>query len=106
MSRNQRFIDASRKRAQLNRKLLVPDATRDNWPVCLTCGQPVDATELKNVNAFSCELWAKHHGAEDWHRVDFPFRIEGDPLEDDRANWAIQRAMKDACFFDPAQPAK
>jgi hypothetical protein len=103
--RHKQFLVQTRKRAKLNRELLTPYA-KPNWPICLTCGREVDAVEMKDVTATSVEIWARHHGAEDFHKVVFPFRIEGDPLADDRANWAIQSAMRDASFFDPNEVKK
>lgn len=87
--------------------LLLPGGQQaENWPLCMTCGRPVDAAELKDVNAFSCVIYAKHHGAEDWYKVNFPFRVEGDPLQDERANATIQAAMRAGQFFDPRIPSK
>lgn len=100
-----KFLDHARQRAQLNRGVLSPHV-RANWPICMTCGREVDAVDLKNINRTSVEIWARHHGAEDFYRVEFPFPLDGDPLDDDRNNWALQRAMKDGSFFDPTRPAK
>jgi hypothetical protein len=101
------FMDMVRKAAQVNRYIIVPgERTQRNWPLCLTCGREVEASELKNVNATSIEVWARCHGQEDFCRILFPFRIEGDPLEDERANWAIKRAMADFSPFDPTVPSK
>jgi hypothetical protein len=74
--------------------------------MCLTCLKDVEAAELKDFNAESCEVWARCHGAEDFMVVRFPFRLEGNPMEDERANFAIRRAMADAAFFDPRKPSK
>lgn len=80
--------------------------TSRNWPLCLTCGREVEAVDLKNVNASSMEIWAScsHRGEkvppdEDYYRVVFPFRIDGDVLEDERANSFLKRAMHDFCPF-------
>jgi hypothetical protein len=103
------FADVQAEKAHLRRqgKLLLPGGhIAENWPLCMTCGRMVDAAELKDVNAFGCVIYAKHHGAEDYYKVTFPFRIEGDPLTDERANAVIQRAMRDGQFFDPTIPKK
>lgn len=70
-----------------------------NFPFCESCKKSVDKADLKNVNATSVEIWVHCHGKEDYCRIEFPFRIEGDPLEDERANWAIKRAMADYVAF-------
>ena len=62
--------------------------------------------ELKNANNWSVELWARCHGQEDFYTVKFPFRIEGDPLQDERANDNIRIALNAFTPFDPTQPAK
>lgn len=80
--------------------------TNRKWPLCMTCGREVDAVELKNVNGHSIEIWATHHGKEDFYRIEFPFRIEGDPLEDQHANDLIQHAMNSAVMFDPYKVLK
>ena len=105
--RSRGFIEQVRQAADVNRIWLPPGSrTSRNWPLCLTCGREVEAAELKNVNQISCEIWARCHGQEDHYTVKFPFRIEGDPLEDERANWAIGRAMGDFTPFDPTVPPK
>lgn len=109
--REKGFIEQVRQSAREN-KLWTPDGditnmrTQRSWPLCLTCGREVEAAELKNVSQVSCEIWARcsHRGtkepaAEDWYKVRFPFRIDGDPLEDERANISIKRAMHDFCPF-------
>lgn len=103
------FVDIQQEKAALRRqgKLILPGGQQaENWPLCMTCGRPVDAAELKDVNAHGCVIWAKHHGQEDYYKVTFPFRIEGDPVDDERANLVIQRAMRDGQFFDPRIPKK
>lgn len=109
--RSRGFIDLQREKAGLRRRaggtLIVPGGQQvENWPLCLTCGRPVDSAELKDVNRHSATIWASHHGQEDYYKVTFPFRIEGDPLDDERANLVIQRAMRDGTFFDPTVPKK
>lgn len=111
------FLDQIRKKA--HQKLIITPTdeingptTNSNWPRCLTCFQEVEAVHLGNVTATGCEIVAKcthlkepddaSHVFEDHYKVRFPFRIEGDPLEDDRAGWAIKRAMADFCPFEPA----
>lgn len=86
------------RRAKLAKQFSV-SIQGHTWPHCETCQKSVDAADLKNVNATSLEIWVKCHGKEDFCRIEFPFRIQGDPLEDDRANWAIKRAMADYCAF-------
>lgn len=62
----------------------------------------MEAVELKNANNHSIELWARCHGAEDYYRVEFPYRLDnGDPMEDQNINDHIQIAMKSFCPFDP-----
>lgn len=111
------FIEQVRQSANANRIWTAPgQRIRRNWPLCLTCGADVDSVELANANQLSVEIVAKcRHISktasdeeyertkpfEDYYRVVFPFRIEGDPLKDDRANWAVNRAMGDFCAFDP-----
>lgn len=99
--RKKNWLEQVRQKAVTNRRRIwVPEQdTNTNWPVCLTCGKEVDAVSLENVSAFSCEILAKCHGKEDFYIVNFPYRIDGDVLEDDRANWAIKRAMSDFCAF-------
>lgn len=102
-----KFADLIREAAHTQRKadeeLWFPEGTRTmrTWPVCLTCRTEVEAAELKNFCMTSVEIWARCHGKEDFYKVFFPFRIDGDPIEDERANWAIKRALHDGVFFDP-----
>lgn len=106
--KHHRFLDQVQQSAAANRGLFLPDGSRTqrNWPLCLTCLKDVEAAEAKDWNQESVEVWARCHGAEDFFRVVFPFRIEGDPMEDERANFALRRAMADACLFDPTKPSK
>lgn len=109
--RDKGFIEQVRESAHVNR-IWTPDGslegmrTQRNWPLCLTCGREVESVELKNVNQVSCEIWAScsHRGdkdppEEDYYKIRFPFRIDGDPLEDERANIVIKRAIHDFCPF-------
>lgn len=99
--RSKNFLDQVRQKAADNkRRIWVPsERTSTNWPVCLTCGKEVDAAKLEDIGPFGCEIRVECHGQQDYYKVKFPFRIEGDVLEDDRANWAIKRAMSDFCAF-------
>lgn len=109
--RDVKFIEQVREAAHQNRIWTPKDPLRDlrtnrNWPLCLTCGREVEAVDLRNLNATSVEIWAQcsHRGekeppAEDYYRVVFPFRIEGDPMEDERYNSIVKRAMGDFCPF-------
>jgi hypothetical protein len=106
------LADQLRKSAQVNRDIVLPSGQRTyrSWPLCLTCFKEVDSAELVNVNSVSCEILAKctHKDTspnarvyEDYYRVKFPTRCDGDPLADERNNWAIKRAMHDFCPFNP-----
>lgn len=102
------FTEQLRKSAKLNRSIVLPSGQRTNrtWPLCMTCFKEVSACELRDVSPTGCEIWARcDHGTgtdhEDYHRVKFPARTDGDPLADDRNNWQLKRAMHDACFFEP-----
>lgn len=114
--REKKFIDQVQEAAHENRIWMPPTdggiedlrhlRTSRNWPLCLTCGREVEAVDLKNVNATSFEVWAScsHKGHknppdEDYYRVVFPFRIEGDVMADERANTFLKRAMHDFCPF-------
>lgn len=109
--RDIKFIEQVQEAAHQNRIWTPQDELMDmrtsrNWPLCLTCGREVDSCELKNANQTSVELWAScsHRGernppAEDYYRVVFPFRIDGDVLDDERANGFLKRAMHDFCPF-------
>ncbi len=95
--------------AKVNRDIILPSGHRTyrTWPLCMTCFKEVDACELKDVCQTSCEIVSRcSHGTdkvyEDSYKVIFNFRTEGDPLEDERANWAIKRAMHDQCPFNTA----
>ncbi len=108
--REVKFIEQVQEAAHQNR-IWTPDGvdnlrTFRSWPLCLTCGREVDAVDLKNVNSHSIDIWAScsHRGEknppdEDWYKVVFPFRVEGDPLSDERANTFLKRAMHDFCPF-------
>ncbi len=99
--RNKSFINQVQQKAADNRRRIWSpgERTSNDWPICLQCGKEVDAAQLENVNQLSCEIRVKCHGKEDFYRVNFPYRIDGDVLSDDRANWAIKRAMADFCAF-------
>lgn len=109
---------AIRQAAKLNRdrqkrQIVVPagtDHNRPNWPSCLTCGRGVDSCKLENVNAKGCEIRVIcYHGTdspkEDAIKVvwDVPRHdaLDTDILEDKNVGWAIKRAMRDYCAFDP-----
>lgn len=104
--RSKNFIDAVRQSAAVNRDWQPHDGVTDlrtsrTWPLCLTCGREVDHVEVKNVNNWGFELWAscshretKDPPAEDYMRIKFPFRIEGDVMADDRANIILGAAMR------------
>lgn len=109
--REKKFIDQIRE-AKRHNELWVPQdqlldiRTSRNWPLCLTCGREVDASEVKNVNQWGFELWAQcsHRGEknppeEDYYRVVFPFRIDGDVMANEIANTYLRRAMHDFCPF-------
>lgn len=107
--KHEKWIEAVMKSARRERGLYLPpgERTRRSWPLCMTCNREVEAVELKNVNSTSCELWARCHGGqEDYYKVIFPFRLEGDPLENEDANFAVASAMKAAVMFDPTKPSK
>lgn len=106
--KNKKFGLQIREAAKVNKSIWLPPGQRTyrSWPLCLTCRKEVEAVELKNVNSVSAEIWARCHGAEDYYRVDFPCHIEGDVFGDDRANWAIKRAMHDFCPFNPCHEDK
>lgn len=96
-----------REAAHHNRTMVFApgERTRRSWPLCLTCGREVDAAEIKNVNSTSCEIWARHHGKEDFYKVtwDVPVLKSTDEiLEDLNVGWAIKRAMADGTFFNPS----
>ncbi len=99
---------ANERAAERGEGLYLPEGTRTyrSWPLCNTCGREVEATELKNWNANGVEIWAKCHGAEDWQFIEWPARIDGDPLKDQRANDCIRTAMMTACLFDPTKILK
>lgn len=109
--RNKGFIEQVRQAKRVNDLWLPHDPLEDmrtsrNWPLCLTCGREVEAVDLKNVNSTGIDIWAScsHRGeknppAEDYYRVTFPFRIDGDVLADERANTFLKRAMHDFCPF-------
>ncbi len=96
---NKKLIDAVRQKAWDNRNgIFRPRVAGDipaNWPVCGTCGQDVDAVELKNRNTEGVELWAKCHGAEDWYTIKFPYSIpESDASGEKVVNDHIRMAMR------------
>lgn len=98
--KTENLIQNVRKSAAYERQFTGLRTSR-RWPLCQTCGREVEAVELKNINSHSIELWAKHHGKEDFMRIEFPYRIEGDPLVDEQANAQIRQAMTSAVMFDP-----
>jgi hypothetical protein len=106
----QKLVAAIRKSAAIERQaerkegLFLPEGTRTyrSWPLCLTCGREVEAVEMKNANSKGVEIWARcHGGAEDWQFIEWPARIDGDPLKDQRANDCIRTALLSAVMFDP-----
>jgi hypothetical protein len=117
------WVDDIRQRAYEERtRVIVPgQRTSRNWPLCLTCGRDVDAAGIRDLNRLSVEIWAKckhlskdasdveyemAKSFEDYYKVNFPFRLEEDPVKDERVQGIIQRAMGDATFFDPTRPPK
>jgi hypothetical protein len=105
--RSKSFLQQAKQARAVNGIYLPPGMrTSRKWPLCLTCGREVEAVEMKDCNQHSVELWARCHGAEDFYRVEFGFRVEGDPMEDERANWAVAAAMRDFCPFDPNKVPK
>lgn len=105
---HRKLIEEISKSAHRERGLWLPEGQRTSrtMPVCMTCGTEVEAVELKNCNAWSVELWARCHGQEDFYTVKFPFRMEGNPLEDERANANIKLAINSFMPFDPTKPEK
>jgi hypothetical protein len=103
--KKQSLEETIKRGARARHGLIVPgQATKRNWPLCMTCGRDVEATELKNINSKSCEIWARCHGAEDYIRIewDVPVRdVSVDPMEDKNNGWAVRRAMGDWVPFDP-----
>lgn len=109
--RNKEFLEQVQQANRVNKLWTPHDSLLDlrtsrNWPLCLTCGREVEAVDLKNVNQLGFEIWAScsHRGeksqpAEDYYKVSFPFRIDGDVLSDKRANTFLKRAMHDFCPF-------
>lgn len=109
--REKGFIEQVRQSAHENRIWTPLDDIEDlrttrTWPLCLTCGREVEACEMKDISSKGIVVWAScsHRGNknppdEDWYRVTFPFRIEGDVLSDERANTFLRRAMHDFCPF-------
>jgi hypothetical protein len=109
--REVKFFDRVQEANRLNKVWLPDDPLEDarttrNWPLCLTCGREVEAVDLRNVSAGSVEIWAScshrdklSRPAEDYYRVVFPFRIDGDVLADGTANDFLKRAMHDFCPF-------
>jgi hypothetical protein len=105
--KNKKLFEQIRQSAAHHRKIdagqavIIGHRTSRKWPLCLTCGKEVDAVEMRDVSNNGAELWAQCHGKEDFYKVRFPFRIDGDVMEDERANWYVQRAMHDFCPFNP-----
>lgn len=66
------------------------------WPLCLTCGRPVDSEELvegeEQVTTFA-KVLVKHHGAEELRTFDF-----GSTNWDDHD---LRQFMASADWFDP-----
>lgn len=104
MSGQRHLIDNVRKTAWATRNgLFVPRVEGDvqtNFPRCLTCLREVEATELKNFNRHSVELWARCHGKEDFYKVEFPFDIGGWDMESEQVQDNIRAAMR-TTFFNP-----
>lgn len=74
------------------------DMRHNNWPVCKTCRQDVEAVEMRNRNTKGVEIWARCHGKEDWFQLTFPFDIP----EDDRIDDHIRLALRSFQPFDPS----
>ena len=99
------YVESVREASRAS-KIIIPGQEHritSNWPLCLTCRADVEASELKDVSRTGATIWARCHGKEDYYRVMFPFPVEGDPLEDERSNVVINRAMHDGVFFDPTK---
>jgi hypothetical protein len=103
---SKKLLEAVRQSAHQNRIWTPHRQTHRSWPLCLTCGREVEAVELKHVNAHGCELWAKCHGAEDFYKITFPYRVDGDPMADQTCNDNIRAAMLAFTPFDPTKPSK
>lgn len=91
------------EKATRSRLIVVPGSVEENWPQCLTCGESVDACDLKHVSSKGCEIVAKHHGAEDSIKVtwDIPVRDMTKDLQDDvNIGWAVKRSLRDWGAFD------
>ena len=101
------LVHQIRKSAEQNRIWTPGRKTQRSWPLCMTCGSEVEATELKNANSHSVELWARCHGAEDYYTIEFPYQLDaGDPMADPRVNDHIKSAMLSFTPFDPTIPKK
>ncbi len=104
---NKKLLDAVRQTAwDRTHGLYVPRTegdVRTNWPRCMTCGQDVEAVELKNRNTEGVELWARCHGSEDWYTVKFPYSIpETDASGEKVVNDHVRMAMRAFTPFNPS----
>lgn len=106
--RRRNFIDLIQQDAAWQRGRTVTDGPTGSFPMCLTCLNEVEAVEITDQNHNSIEVLAKCHGAEDFFRIEFPFRINvgNDPIAEERQATHIRQAMRAACLFDPAIPEK
>ena len=115
--KSKKFMTQIRQAAEVNR-IILPEGTRTQrtWPLCGTCFREVDSVELVEVTHTSCVVLSKcyHLGPtspvpegmrpyEDYYRVFFPFRINGDPLADGDTGWAIKRCLHDHVPFNPTE---
>ncbi len=106
-SHDKKLMESIRQKAwNTSNGLYVPRTEGDhqtNWPVCMTCGQDVEAVELKNRNTSGVELWAKCHGAEDWYSIKFPYSIpENDASGEKVVNDHVRMAMRAFTPFNPS----
>jgi hypothetical protein len=75
----------------LSSGLLVPPNAAANFPICEECGgQLLDAIELVEETRMSVTILGKHHGEEDYFRIDF----ERPWTQDD-----LTRALRSAVLF-------
>ncbi len=74
--------------------LLVPQAYEDpNFPRCALCNHALlDSIEMVDGNRTSVVILGKHHGAEDYFRIDF----EKPYTQDD-----LSRALRSTILFRP-----
>lgn len=81
--RQKKLLEQVREKAWDNKNGIIRprtagDVNTGGWPICGTCRREVEAVELKNQNTFGVELWARCHGKEDYYKVVYPYRIDGD----------------------------